>query len=103
MARTGAWEVIAGLIPRMRGRSAICVQREFEPLIPAAGRRQIASLVGVAPLNRDSGTMRGKRTTWGGRVNLRAVIYMAALVASKRNPDISGHNSGLSRPKVDAN
>ena len=59
------------------------------PELGTLGRRQIASLVGVAPLNRDSGTMRGKRTTWGGRADLRAVIYMAALVASKRNPDIS--------------
>ena len=59
------------------------------PELGTLGRRQIASLVGVAPLNRDSGTMRGKRTTWGGRADLRAVIYMAALVASKRTPEIS--------------
>ncbi len=52
-------------------------------------RRKIAALVGVAPLNRDSGTMRGRRTVWGGRAKLRAVLYMAALVASRRNPVIA--------------
>jgi transposase len=52
-------------------------------------RRKIAALVGVAPLNRDSGTMRGRRTVWGGRAKLRAVLYMAALVASRRNPIIA--------------
>jgi len=65
------------------------------PELGTLGRRQIASLVGVAPLNRDSGTMRGRRTTWGGRADLRAVIYMAALVASKRNPEISRFHQRL--------
>lgn len=49
-------------------------------------RKQIAALVGVAPINRDSGTMRGKRTTWAGRAKVRAVLYMAALVATRHNP-----------------
>ena len=40
----------------------------------------------MAPLNRDSGTRRGKRTVWGGRAKLRAVLYMAALVGVRRNP-----------------
>lgn len=51
-------------------------------------RRQIASLVGVAPLNRDSGLMKGKRTVWGGRASIRAVLYMGALVATRCNPVI---------------
>ncbi len=50
--------------------------------------KQIAALVGVAPLNRDSGTWRGKRTVWGGRAQIRAVLYMAALVAARFNPVI---------------
>ena len=50
--------------------------------------KQIAALVGVAPLNRDSGTMRGRRAIWGGRAHVRAALYMAALVASRRNPVI---------------
>jgi transposase len=51
-------------------------------------RKQIAALVGVAPLNRDSGTLRGRRAIWGGRATVRAALYMAALVASRRNPVI---------------
>ena len=51
-------------------------------------RRQIAALVGVAPYNRDSGTLRGKRAVWGGRSRVRAVLYMGALVASRHNPAI---------------
>lgn len=50
--------------------------------------KQIAALVGVAPLNRDSGTWRGKRTVWGGRAQVRAVLYMGALVATRFNPVI---------------
>ena len=50
--------------------------------------KQIAALVGVAPLNRDSGTWRGKRTVWGGRAQIRATLYMAAVVAARFNPVI---------------
>ena len=56
------------------------------PELGQLNRRKIAALVGVAPLNRDSGTLRGKRTVWGGRAKLRAVLYMAALVGVRRNP-----------------
>jgi transposase len=59
--------------------------------LPELGRlshKEIAALVGVAPLNRDSGTLRGKRLVYGGRAPVRAVLYMAALVASRRNPVI---------------
>jgi transposase len=59
------------------------------PELGRLNRRKIAALAGVAPLNRDSGTMHGKRTVWGGRASLRAVLYMAALVATKCNPVIS--------------
>ena len=51
-------------------------------------RKQIAALVGVAPLARDSGTLKGKRLVWGGRAPVRAALYMGALVASRRNPVI---------------
>ena len=50
--------------------------------------KQIAALVGVAPLNRDSGSWRGKRAVWGGRAQIRAVLYMAAIVAARFNPVI---------------
>jgi transposase len=65
------------------------------PELGRLNRRQIAALVGVAPLNRDSGAMRGKRTVWGGRARLRAVLYMAALVASRRNHVIAAFYSRL--------
>ena len=50
--------------------------------------KQIAALVGVAPLNRDSGPWRGKRTVWGGRAQVRAILYMSALTATRFNPVI---------------
>ncbi len=55
------------------------------PELGTLDRRKIAALVGVAPLNRDSGTMRGKRMVQGGRGSVRAALYMAALVAARRN------------------
>jgi transposase len=58
------------------------------PELGSLNRRQIAALVGVAPLNRDSGTFRGKRRIWGGRGQVRAALYMAALVAARFNPVI---------------
>jgi transposase len=56
------------------------------PELGRLSRREIAALVGVAPLNRDSGKIRGKRFVWGGRAPVRAVLYMAALVGIKHNP-----------------
>jgi transposase len=55
------------------------------PELGTLNRKQIAALVGVAPLNRDSGTLRGKRTIWGGRAQVRAALYMATLVATRWN------------------
>lgn len=55
------------------------------PELGRLSRREIAKLVGVAPLSRDSGTLRGRRFVQGGRATVRGVLYMAALVASKRN------------------
>lgn len=57
--------------------------------LPELGRldgKAIAKLVGVAPLARDSGTMRGKRSVWGGRANIRAVLYMSTLTAIRYEP-----------------
>jgi transposase len=55
------------------------------PELGRLSRREIAKLVGVAPLSRDSGTLRGRRFVQGGRTSVRAVLYMAALVATRRN------------------
>jgi transposase len=58
------------------------------PELGTLSRHQIAALVDVAPLNRDSGRFRGKRMVWGGRARVRAALYMAALTASRYNPII---------------
>jgi len=58
------------------------------PELGTLNRKQIASLVGVAPLNRDSGNFKGRRSIWGGRAHIRTVLYMVAVVASRCNPVI---------------
>ena len=58
------------------------------PELGHLSRREISALVGVAPVNRDSGSMRGRRTIFGGRATVRQALYMAALVASRYNPVI---------------
>jgi transposase len=70
------------------GRVVSCTLIGELPELGQLTRKQIASLVGVAPHARDSGTFRGKRMVWGGRAQVRAVLYMAALVAAKFNPVI---------------
>lgn len=58
------------------------------PELGTLNHKQIAALVGVAPLARDSGTLRGRRIVWGGRAPVRSALYMSALVASRHNPVI---------------
>lgn len=58
------------------------------PELGRLNRKQIAALVGVAPLNRDSGQHRGKRTVWGGRAPVRATLYMATVASLRCNPVI---------------
>jgi transposase len=58
------------------------------PELGQLGPKQIAALVGVAPLNRDSGARRGTRTCWGGRATIRAALYMGTLAATQSNPPI---------------
>ena len=72
------------------------------PELGQLDRRRIAALVGVAPINRDSGQMRGRRTIAGGRTDVRNALYMAALSAIRWNPVISEHYRSLverGRPK----
>jgi transposase len=85
---TPAWRERDQLLRSVPGIGNI-VARTLIADLPELGhldRKQIAALVGVAPLNRDSGKMRGKRMIWGGRAAVRSVLYMAALVASRHNP-----------------
>ena len=58
------------------------------PELGKLNRKQIAALVGVAPLNRDSGDRRGTRTIWGGRADVRRGLYMASVTAIRCNPVI---------------
>jgi transposase len=58
------------------------------PELGNASAKAISGLAGLAPLNRDSGTLRGKRTIWGGRASVRSTLYMATLVAIRRNVQI---------------
>lgn len=72
------------------------------PELGTLSHKQIASLVGVAPFNRDSGRLRGKRSVWGGRSVVRGAIYMAALVATRHNPAIAEFYrrlTGAGKPK----
>jgi len=85
-----AWRVKDDLLQSVPGVGPV-VSLTLLAELPELGRlshKEIAALVGVAPLNRDSGTLRGKRLVYGGRAPVRAALYMAALVASRCNPVI---------------
>lgn len=58
------------------------------PELGSLSPRELSALVGVSPLNRDSGTFRGRRGVWGGGARVREALYMAALIASRFNPAI---------------
>ena len=70
------------------GKATISTLLAEVPELGELSGREISALVGVAPINRDSGTLRGKRTTFGGRPQVRKVLFMAALVATRYNPVI---------------
>jgi transposase len=84
------WRMKARLISSVPGVGPV-VSRTLTAELPelgSLGRREIAKLVGVAPLARDSGRMRGRRSVWGGRASVRSALYMAALTAARCNPEI---------------
>ena len=88
---TPAWRETEDLLKSVPGIGDVTARTLIAdlPELGTLDRKKIAALVGVAPFNRDSGTLRGKRTVWGGRANVRAALYMAALVASRHNPILS--------------
>jgi transposase len=67
------------------------------PELGTLSRQRLAALVGVAPFNRDSGTLRGTRTTWGGRAHVRATLYMSTLVAVRYHPVLKAFSQRLCR------
>lgn len=85
-----AWDARVELLDQHKGigRVAALTLVASLPELGTLNRKQIAKLVGLAPLSRDSGTMRGKRTCWGGRAAVRACLYMATMVATRHNPTI---------------
>lgn len=68
------------------GSASVAMLLAELPELGKLDRRRIAALVGVAPLNRDSGQKRGQRCIWGGRANVRRTLYMATLTAVRYNP-----------------
>ena len=77
------------------GAASVAVLLAELPELGKLDRRRVAALVGVAPLNRDSGQMRGQRTIWGGRANVRRALYMATLTAVRHNPILKTHYERL--------
>lgn len=86
--QTPAWREKVDLLKSVPGvgRVTIITMLALLPELGKLSRRQIAALVGVAPFNRDSGTLRGRRAVWGGRAAVRSTLYMAALVGTRFNP-----------------
>ena len=85
------WRENDALWQSAKGIGPVCARtllREL-PELGTLTRQHIAALVGVAPLNGDSGTLRGRRTMWGGRAHVRTVLYMGTLVATRFNPQIT--------------
>ena len=95
--KSPAWQADADLLVSVPGVGKVTLRTLIAEL-PELGhlnRRKIAALVGVAPINRDSGTLRGRRTIAGGRPAVRTALYMAALVASRANPVIAAYYAKL--------
>ena len=95
--KSPVWQADAELLVSVPGVGP-ATSRTLIADLPELGhldRRKIAALVGVAPINRDSGTMRGRRTIAGGRPAVRTALFMAALVASRKNPIIAPYYDKL--------
>lgn len=84
------WRAQEDLLRSVPGVGRVCATTLIAelPELGRLNRKQIAKLVGVAPLARESGSWRGRRVVWGGRAPVRAVLYMAALTAQRVNPVI---------------
>jgi transposase len=87
---TPAWREAEDLLTSVPGVGPVTARTLIAelPELGALDRRRLAALVGVAPLNRDSGAVRGRRAIAGGRTSVRNTLYMAALTASRYNPAV---------------
>jgi transposase len=100
------WKARAKLLGTMPGIGDVTSKTLIAelPELGELNRKQIAALVGLAPINRDSGTMRGRRSIFGGRQALRSALYMATLSARRCNPAIAAFSQRLEEqgkpPKV---
>jgi transposase len=86
------WREHETLLRRVPGIGPVCTRTLLLdlPELGTLSRQRIAALVGVAPFNRDSGTLRGTRTVWGGWAPVRATLSMNTLVAVRYNPVLKG-------------
>ena len=93
LKRTEVWREKENLLRSVPGIGPVAAVTLLAnlPELGALNRKQIAALVGIAPLNRDSGRMRGKRSIWGGRAPVRTALYMATMAAIRCNPVIHQH------------
>ena len=102
---TPAWRAAEDLLASVPGigkTSARTLIAEL-PELGRLDRRKIAALVGVAPINRDSGTFRGRRMVMGGRASVRTALYMPTLTAIRHNPALQAFYQrliGRGRPKA---
>ncbi|MGZ3601907.1 MAG: IS110 family RNA-guided transposase [Ktedonobacterales bacterium] len=94
-----AWRVKDDLLLSIPGVGEITSRSVLSrcPEIGQLSRQQIAKLVGIAPLNNDSGKHRGERHIWGGRADVRSVLYMATVSAKRCNPVIKAYADKLTR------
>lgn len=91
LKQSPVWQVREKLLRGFKGIGAVGSTTLIAalPELGTLNRKKIAALVGLAPFNRDSGMMRGKRRIWGGRAEVRTVLYMATLSAVRYNPVIN--------------
>ena len=89
--QSAVWRTKDDLLQSIPGVGPV-LSRTMLGLCPELGqlnRREIAKLIGLAPLAKDSGKYRGRRRIWGGRADVRRVLYMATQAAIRHNPDIA--------------
>jgi transposase len=94
------WREHEALLRSVPGMGPVCT-RTLLLALPELGtlsRQRMAALVGVAPFKRDSGTLRGSRTVWGGRTHVRAIWSMSTLVAGRYTPGLQGFYARLRAP-----